>query len=61
MEDAYYLEKSLKDTGSVISIPIDQLKDTPAYLMSLLLEIVSAAVNEYQKQGIIISKTALSF
>ena len=44
MEDAYYLETSLKGTGSVIIIPNDQLRDTPAYLLSFLLEIVSAAV-----------------
>ena len=44
MEDAYYLETSLKDTGSIIIIAYDQLRDTPAYLLSLLLEIVSAAI-----------------
>ena len=34
MEDAYYLE----------IIANDQLRDTPAYLLSILLEIVSAVV-----------------
>ena len=36
MEDTYYLETSLKDTGSVTIITNDQLRDTPAYLLSLL-------------------------
>ena len=47
MQDAYYLEASLKGTGSVIIIANDHLRSTTTYLLSLLLEIVS--------------KTALSF
>ena len=49
MKDAYYLEKSFKGTGSVIIIGNDQLRDTPVYLVSLLLEIVSAAVRWVSK------------
>ena len=59
MQDAYYLETILKGTGSVIIIANDQLRNTTSYLLSFLLEIVSVAVSEYQKQDIIISKTAL--
>ena len=59
MQDAYYLETILNDTGSVIIIANDQLRNTTSYLPSFLLEIVSVAVSEYQKQDIIISKTAL--
>ena len=44
MEDAYYLETSLKGTGWVIIIPNDQLRDTSAYLLFFLLKIVSAAL-----------------
>ena len=51
MEDAYYLETNLKGTGSVIVIANDQLRDTPAYFLSLLLEIVSAAVRWVSKTG----------
>ena len=59
MQDAYYLQTIPKDTGSVIIIANDQLRNTTSYLLSFLLEIVSVAVSEYQKQDIIISKTAL--
>ena len=51
MEDAYYLETSLKGTGWVIIIPNDQLRDTSAYLLFFLLEIVSAAVRWVSKTG----------
>ena len=51
MEDAYCLGTSFKGTGSVIIIANDQLRDTPAYLLSLLLEIVSAAVRWVSKTG----------
>ena len=61
MEDAYYLETSLKGTGSVIIIANDQLRDTPAYLLSFLVEIVNVAVRWVSKTGYHISKTALSF
>ena len=44
MQDAYYLETSLKDTGSVITIANDQLRSTTTYLLSYLLETVSVAV-----------------
>ena len=44
MQDAYYLETSLKSTGSVIIIANDQLRSTTTYLLSFLLEIVSVAV-----------------
>ena len=59
MQDAYYLETILNDTGSVIIIANDQLRNTTLYLLSFLLEIVIVAVSEYQNQDIIISKTAL--
>ena len=51
MEDAYYLETNFKGTGSVIIIANDQLRDTPGYLLSLLLEIVTAAVRWVLKTG----------
>ena len=44
MQDAYYLETSLKSTGSVIIIANDQLRSTTTYLRSFLLEIVSVAI-----------------
>ena len=44
MQDAYYLETSLKGTVSVIIIANDQLRCTTTYLLSFLLEIVSVAV-----------------
>ena len=52
IQDAYYLETSLKGTGSVIPIKKkiiiiianDQLRTTTTYLLSLLLQIVSVAV-----------------
>ena len=47
MQDAYYLETSLKGTGSVIIIANDQLMSTTAYLLSFLLEIVSVAFDEH--------------
>ena len=59
MQDAYYLETILNDTGSVIIIANDQLRNTTLYLLSFLLEIAIVAVSEYQNQDIIISKTAL--
>ena len=36
MQDAYYLETSLKGTGSVIIIANDQLRSTTTYLLSFL-------------------------
>ena len=44
MQDAYYLQTIPKDTGSVIIIANDQLRNTTSYLLSFLLEIVSVAV-----------------
>ena len=53
IQDAYYLETSLKGTGSVIPIKKkiliiiianDQLRTTTTYLLSFLLDIVSVAV-----------------
>ena len=44
MQDAYYLEISIKGTGSVIIIANDQLRSTTAYLLFFLLEIVIVAV-----------------
>ena len=50
IQDAYYLETSLKSTGSVIPIKKkiiianDQLRTTTTYLLSFLREIVSVAV-----------------
>ena len=55
IQDAYYLETSLKGTGSVIPIKKiiiiiiiiianDQLRTTTTYLLSFLVEIVSVAV-----------------
>ena len=44
MQDAYYLETSLKSTGSVIIIANDKLRSTTTYFLSFLLEIVSVAV-----------------
>ena len=44
MQDAYYLETIPKGTGSVIIIANDQLRNKTSYLLSFLLEIVSAAV-----------------
>ena len=55
----HYLETIPMGTGLVIIITNDQLRNTTSYLLSFLLEIVSVAVSEYQKQDIIISKTAL--
>ena len=42
MQDAYYSETSPSDTGLVILIV--QSRDTPAYLLCFLLEIVSVAI-----------------
>ena len=61
MQDVYYTEARLSDTGSVITVAIDQLRDTPASLLSLLLQIVNVAVRWVLKQLIIISKTAVFF
>ena len=44
VQDAYYLEKILKGTGSVIVTANDQLRNTTSYLLCFLLEIVSVAV-----------------
>ena len=44
IQDAFYLEKILKGTGSVIIIANDQLSNTTSYLLPYLLEIVSVAV-----------------
>ena len=44
MPDAFYLEATLKGTGSVIIIANDQLRRTTLYLLSFLLEIVSVAI-----------------
>ena len=44
MQDAYYLETSLKGTGSVIIIANDELRNTISYLLSFLIEIVSVAI-----------------
>ena len=59
MRDAYYLEAILKGIGSVITIANDQLRNTISYLLSLLLETVVLPSDEYQKEGKIISKTAV--
>ena len=59
MRDVYYLETILKGTGSVITIANDQLRNTISYLLSLLLETVVLSSDEYQKEGKIISKTAV--
>ena len=59
MRDVYYLETILKGTGSVITIANDQLRNTISYLLSLLLETVVLPSDEYQKEGKIISKTAV--
>ena len=61
MRDVYYLETILKGTGSVITIANDQLRNTISYLLSLLLETVVLPSDEYQKEGKIISKTAVRF
>ena len=61
MWDAYYLEAILKGIGSVITIANDQLRNTISYLLSLLLETVVLPSDEYQKEGKIISKTAVWF
>ena len=61
MRDVYYLETILKGTGSVITIANDQLRNTISYLLSLLLETVVLPSDEYQKEGKIISKTAVWF
>ena len=56
MQDVYYLEKSLYSTGSVIIIGNDQLKDTPAYLLSFLLEtisMISKQLFEFSSVGLI--------
>ena len=44
MKDAYYLETSLKGTGSVIIIANDQLRNSTGYLLCFLLEILSVTV-----------------
>ena len=44
IQDAYYLETSIKGTGSVIIIANDQLRSTTTYLLSSLLETVIVAV-----------------
>ena len=44
MQDAHYLETTLKGTGSEIIIVHDQLRSTTTYLLSFLLEIVSVSV-----------------
>ena len=59
MRDVYYLETILKGTGSVITIANDQLRNTISYLLSFLLETVVLPSDEYQKEGKIISKTAV--
>ena len=51
MPDAFYLEATLKGTGSVIIIANDQLRSTTSYLLSFLLEIVSVAVRWVSKTG----------
>ena len=51
MEDAYYLEIILNGTGSVIIITNDQLRNTTSYLLSFVLEILSAAVRWVSKTG----------
>ena len=51
MQDAYYLETILNDTGSVIIIANDQLRNITSYLLSFLLEIVSVAVRWVSKTG----------
>ena len=61
MRDVYYWETILKGTGSVITIANDQLRNTISYLLSLLLETVVLPSDEYQKEGKIISKTAVWF
>lgn len=59
MQDVYYLEKSLYSTGSVIIIGNDQLKDTPAYLLSFLLETISIDARLVSETGRYDFKTAL--
>ena len=59
MQDVYYLEKRLYSTGSVIIIGNDQLKDTPAYLLSFLLETISIDARLVSKTGRYDFKTAL--
>ena len=44
MQDANYLETSLRSTGSVMIIANDQLRNADSTLPSILLEIVSFAV-----------------
>ena len=44
MQDAYYLQTIPKDTGSVIIIANDQLRNTTSSLLSFLQEIVRVAV-----------------
>ena len=51
MQDAYYLETSLKGTGSLIIIANGQLRSTNTYLLSFLLEIVSVAARWVSKTG----------
>ena len=51
MQDAYYLERIPKGTGSVIIIANDQLRNKTSYLLSFLLEIVSAAVKWVSNTG----------
>ena len=47
MQDAYYLEKILKGTGSVIIIANDQLRNTTSYLLFFL----SVAIRWVSKTG----------
>ena len=51
MQDAYYLQTIPKETGSVIIIANDQLRNTASYLLSFLLETVSVAVRWVSKTG----------
>ena len=51
MQDVYYLETSIKGTGSVIIINNDQLRSTTTYLLFFLLEIVIVAVRLVSKTG----------
>ena len=49
MQDAYYTETRLSDTGLVIIIVIDQLSDISAYLLSFLPEILCFIVRWVSK------------
>ena len=42
MQDGYYSEESPSDTGLIILVV--QPKDSPAYLLCFLLEIISVAI-----------------